>query len=64
MNDTKPMPTKEGLRSALKTLKGLRERKPSEELVRIIAEVTEADVESEKKPKDRAARKPEPEVGQ
>ncbi len=36
-----PMPSKEGLRKAIQRLNDLRKRKPSDELVQIIKDVTE-----------------------
>jgi hypothetical protein len=62
MSNSESLPSKTGLREAQELLKRLREKKPSDELVKIIDEVTE-EKNSDDKSYDRAAKKHDPELG-
>lgn len=56
MPENKHLPSKEGLKEAIKRFKELRERKPSDELVKIVKEATEENYPDKQKRFDRSDR--------
>ncbi len=62
METSKPLPSKTGLREAIDLLKRLREKKPSNELIKIVDEVTEKNEKTNDEANDRAAKKHDREV--
>lgn len=62
MSNSELLPSKTGLREAQEMLKRLREKKPSDDLVKIVDEVTE-EKDSDDRSDDRAAKTYDPELG-